>query len=258
MNDPIPGGHFLVARKIYRSKIWLKHPFYLKIFLWIIGNASHADHVKNGRKYKRGELITTYDEIIKSAAYYFNRQHIVPTLKQVRTILEWLESEGMIIVEPLRSNDPDHLNNLGTPMDRTGAYVGLRIIVVNYDTYQDSKSYKGRDLGTPSHELGHNNNNGTRMGKDIYAQNFLIFYKAYPRHVAKKPAYKAWRQLEKAEDIETLLPILLDAIAKQKQAKETAKAKGEFSPEWPYPATWLNGERWKDEVEIKKRWDHAD
>lgn len=57
--------------------------------------------------------------------------------------------------------------------------------------------------------------------------------------------------------MKALLPTILNAIAKQKQAKETAKANGEFFPEWLYPATWLNGRRWEDEVIVKKRWDHA-
>ncbi|MFO8164516.1 MAG: hypothetical protein R6T98_08275 [Desulfatiglandales bacterium] len=257
MNEHIPGGHFLVARKIYRSNIWLKHPFYLKIFLWIIGNASHADHEKNGRRYKRGELITTYDEIIKGAAYYFNKQHIVPTLKQVRLILQWLEKEGMINVKPIRKIEPNQRLTGADPGARTRAYVGIRIIVINYDPYQDSKNYKGRDKGRPSVQLGHDNKNGTTMDKNIYAQNFLKFYERYPQHVAKKQAYQAWQKLEETEDMETLLPLLIDAIEKQKQAEETAKANGEFVAKWPYPATWLNGRRWEDEVEIEKRWDHA-
>jgi hypothetical protein len=93
--------------------------------------------------------------------------------------------------------------------------------------------------------------------KEIYGQNFLSFWKPYPNKVAKKKAYEAWQKLEKKEDMEALLPTLLDAIEKQKQAKEIKKANGEFVSEWPHGATWLNGRRWEDEVEIKKRWDHA-
>ena len=75
--------------------------------------------------------------------------------------------------------------------------------------------------------------------------------------VAKKTAYKVWQKLGKIEHMETLLPTLLDAIEKQEQAKRRAKANNEFIPEWPHAATWLNGRRWEDELEIKKRWDHA-
>jgi hypothetical protein len=254
MNETIPGGSFLIARKIFKSKIWLKHPFYLKIFLWILGNANYSDQQKHGYIYKRGELIITYDEIIKGADYYFNRQHIVPTLKQVRIILQWLESEGMIIVEPLRANDPTQRLTRADPRARTRAYLGIRIIVVNYNTYQDSKSYKGRDKGRPSVQLGHNTNKEQERN-NIYGQKFLSFWKAYPNRVAKKKAYEAWQKLEKKEDMEALLPTLLDAIEKQQQAKETLKAKGEFVSEWPYPATWLNGKRWEDEIDVKQGYD---
>ena len=268
----IPGGCFLVARKIFKSGIWLKHPFYLKTWLWILGQANHADHKKNNRTYRRGELITTYDEIIKGVAYYFNRQHIVPPLKQVRIILKWLVSNGMIGVQPLRQNDVERLTGADPRADlqmrtradlkpQTRAYLGVRIIVINYDTYQDLKNYKGRpsneNQGIPSVQLGHNNKNGTRKKDNIYSQNFLNYWKAYPNRAAKKKAFEAWQKLEKKEDMETLLPILLDAIERQKQAKEIKKANGEFVSEWPNPATWLNGRRWEDEVEIKKRWDHA-
>ncbi len=192
MNESIPGGSFLVARKIYKSKIWLKHPFYLKVWLWILGNANHSDHQKNGRMYRRGEVVTTYDEIIKGTAYYHNRQHIVPTLKQVRIILQWLEAERMIIVQPLRENDPIQRPTGADPRAETRAYIGIRIIVVNYDTYQDLKNYKGRHQGRPSVPQGHNNKN-VKNDKDIYGQNFLSFWKGYPKKVAKKKPLKHGR-----------------------------------------------------------------
>jgi hypothetical protein len=55
--------------------------------------------------------------------------------------------------------------------------------------------------------------------------------------------------------MEALLPILLDAIERQKQAKESKRAKGEFVADWPHAATWLNGSRWEDEIEIKQGYD---
>ena len=252
MIEPIPGGSFLIARKIFKSKIWLKPPFYLKTFLWIFGNANYSDRQKHGYSYKRGELITTYDEIIKGVSYYHNRHHTLPTLKQIRRILEWLETEVMIIVQPLRNNELGLTR--ADPRAQTRAYVGIRIIVVNYDTYQDIKNYKGRHKGRPSAQQGHNTNKEQERN-NIYAQNFLSFYKAYPNRVAKKKAYEAWQKLEKKEDMEALLPALLNAIEKQQQAKETLKAKGEFVSNWPYPATWLNGKRWEDEIEIKQGYD---
>jgi len=168
----------------------------------------------------------------------------------------------MITLQPLRQNDVERPTRADPRADLeplTRAYLGVRIIVINYDSYQDLKNYKGRpsnkNQGIPSVQQGHNNKNDTRKKTNIYSQNFLNYWKEYPNRVAKKKAHEAWNKLEKAEDMETLLPILLDAIENQKKAKETLKAKGEFVSEWPHGATWLNGRRWEDEIEVKQGYD---
>jgi hypothetical protein len=156
MGEQIPEGGFIVARKIFKSDIWIKDPMYLKIWIWIVGKANHSNNKKKGRTYKRGEFVTTYNDIVKDTAYYYNRKHILPSIKQIRIILKWLETAGMIRVEPLTSQ----LGLTGAdPTARTRAYVGIKIIVIKYDTYQKLDNYKGRDKGRPSVQQGHNNNN---------------------------------------------------------------------------------------------------
>ena len=163
MSERIPGGSFLVARKIFDSEIWLKPPIYQRTWLWILGHANHSDYQKNGRIFKRGEVITTYNKLIQAMLYYNNHKAITPTIKQVRIILKWLESQGMIIVEPLRVQRLTRADPGADPIVGTRAYVGIKIVVVNYSTYQDLESYKGRpkkvnkDRGLS--QLGHNNKN---------------------------------------------------------------------------------------------------
>lgn len=148
----IPGGSFLVARNIYASGIWRKPPQYLKAFLWLIGNAAfESGHTYKGHTLSRGQLITTYSEITEVLAYQFNKTINRPTQKEIRMILAWLQLENMILVQPAISGTSP---NQGRPSALTRAYVGLLISIINYDTYQDSKSYKGRDKGRPSDELG--------------------------------------------------------------------------------------------------------
>ncbi len=155
MDKYIPEGGFTIARKIFDSGIWSKPPLYFKVWVWIIGSANHSDRTKGGYKYKRGELVTSYDEIIKANAHFYNRRHIFPTMKQIRIILEWLQKKGMIAAKPLKSE----LERTGadTTAD-TRAYIGLKIIVINYNTYQDIKNYWGRHHGRDLNEQGHNNN----------------------------------------------------------------------------------------------------
>lgn len=77
-------------------------------------------------------------------------------------------------------------------------------------------------------------------GKDC-SDLFNKFWTAYPKHIAKQSAVKAF---EKLKPDEKLLEAMLKAIARQKESKQWEKDGGAFIP---YPATWLNQRRWEDE-----------
>jgi len=241
----IVGGAFLLARVIYLSRIWLKPPLFLKVFVWLIGNANYSDQEKNGRLYKRGELTTTYAELINAMRHYENRATISPTIKQIRIILAWLESEGMILVSPLQI---ERLTG-ADPTAYTRAYVGIKIAIVNYDTYQSQENYKGRHQGKPSSRLGHNNNNEEikriNTMSELDHSDFELFYKSYPKREARTKALHAWTKLHPDNNLQQ---IILNAIEKQKLHKSGLKSRNEFCPEWPMPATWLNQRRWEDEI----------
>jgi hypothetical protein len=68
---------------------------------------------------------------------------------------------------------------------------------------------------------------------------FDEFWKAYPRHIDKQKARKAWAKLRPPP-----LKAILDALTWQRDLADWRKDQGEFVP---YPATYLNGRRWEDE-----------
>src|SRR5690349_13399865 len=68
---------------------------------------------------------------------------------------------------------------------------------------------------------------------------FADFWKAYPRRIARKPAEKAWSKINASE-----YPKIFEALPKHKN--EWKRDGGKYIP---YPATWLNQERWNDELE---------
>lgn len=73
-------------------------------------------------------------------------------------------------------------------------------------------------------------------------ERFEVFWKKYPRHIAKKNALKAWSRLN-----------VDDALCQKiMHALERALVTLQWqNPQYiPHPATWLNGERWNDEVEL--------
>ena len=75
---------------------------------------------------------------------------------------------------------------------------------------------------------------------------FDRFYSAYPKHVGREPALQA---LGKLEPDERLTAVIRTAVENQKRWRaEQATNPKAFIPEWPNPATWLNGKRWTDET----------
>ena len=71
---------------------------------------------------------------------------------------------------------------------------------------------------------------------------FDIFWQHYPRHESKS---KARESFLKAIKKGVTLDVLIDAIEKHKQSAQWQKDGGQYIP---YPATWLNQQRWEDEM----------
>ena len=73
------------------------------------------------------------------------------------------------------------------------------------------------------------------------------FWVAYPRRQAKKDAEAAWRKLNPDRG---LIDGILRDVQRRKSSQEWQKDGGKFIP---LPATYLNGSRWEDEIEIDNR-----
>jgi hypothetical protein len=73
---------------------------------------------------------------------------------------------------------------------------------------------------------------------------FDEWYRNYPRKVAKGAARKAW---EKTEKIRPPLEKMLKVLELQKKTEQWRSEGGKYIP---HPATYLNQERWDDELEV--------
>lgn len=74
--------------------------------------------------------------------------------------------------------------------------------------------------------------------------DFETFWLLYPRRVAKKDAQKAWSKLSESDRFDAIVA-LADWI-------RVWRARGD-DQYTPYPASWLNGERWTDELPPEHR-----
>lgn len=75
--------------------------------------------------------------------------------------------------------------------------------------------------------------------------SFESFWDVWPKtkKKGKKMAKKAWI---KANPDETLCKTIIQAVKTQSKTEDWTKNNGQFIP---LPATWLNGERWEDEIQ---------
>ena len=71
---------------------------------------------------------------------------------------------------------------------------------------------------------------------------FESFWNEYPNRKGKGKAREAFKKAIKKTGISTMV----EAVRKQRQGSQWKKDEGRYIP---YPATWLNQERWEDEVD---------
>lgn len=135
-----------------------------------------------------------------------------------------------------------------TTYKRDGKEITERIIrVVN----KLNRYLENDDLGIKYIKGGYLENakeSNTIISNTIYNTNALFedFWKAYPKKVKKKNARDKFLKLKVDEELFNVIINKLEAFKKTEQWK---KDNGKFIP---YPDTWLNQERWEDEIEVKK------
>lgn len=102
-----------------------------------------------------------------------------------------------------------------------------------------------RNAYIASREVGGTPNSSSLKKKrsdSVADPRFDQFWSAYPRKAAKGDALKVWLRL-KVDD--AMLAQILAAVEAQKSSDQWRRNGGQFVP---YPATWLNGQRWQDEA----------
>jgi uncharacterized protein YdaU (DUF1376 family) len=102
------------------------------------------------------------------------------------------------------------------------------------------KASAERRFNTCSTDVQLTNNHKPITNNQEYIDRFDIFWKQYPRKVAKPNALKSWLKI-KPDDV--VLKKMLDAINHQQLPSKEIQFV-------PHPATWLNAKRWEDEISV--------
>ena len=90
--------------------------------------------------------------------------------------------------------------------------------------------------------INDNKSSNKKGAKEILLERFEEFWALYPKKVGKGKAKESWL---KKKPSETLHQKILAAVESAKNSREWLSENGKYIP---HPTTWLNQERWDDEL----------
>ena len=124
----------MIARQILNSGIYNKPPLYVKVWLYLLCRANHADY----KGLRRGQLWTSIPEIQDACHYYIGYRRVTPTIKEVRSVFDFLRN-------PYEGEDEGHTK--GAMIVTAKGTHGTLVTVCNYSIYQDFRAYEGQGDG---------------------------------------------------------------------------------------------------------------
>lgn len=226
------------ARQIEQSAVAHMPPCTREVWDYLLANANHVDRKYLGFTIKRGQLFRSYSEIREALHWMIGWRKMTYNESQMKRAMKNLREALMIDTQ----KEPR----------------GVLITVLNYGAYQNPKNYEEtkesateRSIDEPltNHSRPSINKNvknyknvkNKELTNNMSEKDFEQFWSAYPRKNNKKKAKDKFMRLKK-----DLLDQILNAVEKQK-----------LSDQWqrgivPHPTTWLNGERWEDELQTQK------
>lgn len=211
-------NYFIINRTLLNSDRWLSEKF-TRAQAWIdlIGLAQHTKGFFRVRGIKvdlnRGQL--GYSQLSLSKRWSWSRNKVKRYLKE-------LENDGDLIQQ----------NNTVTTV----------ITVKNYNLWQGNDTTNDTTEGQQKDNKRTTYNNDKKKKNDnIYMTDidFNLFWDTYPRKIGKTNAKNKFLKI-KRELLEKIMSSLKNYILTEQWSKDT-----QFIP---HPTTWLNGERWNDEI----------
>lgn len=179
----------------------------------------------HGVKLERGEILTNQTEISKNCGL---------TRQQVRTVLDRLKATNKITIR--REGKNSIVKVIDYACETGSNHVNNQLSTTCQPDCNQTSLLKEEDK-----EVKEPKNARVREGEWL-EKSFGQFWSAYPKKTSKQQAFKAWDKLKPDED---LLSRILASLERQKKSVQWTKDGGQYIP---YPATWLNGRRWEDDL----------
>lgn len=155
------------------------------------------------------------------------------TDRSVRTAIKWLSERGYIEIIPRKNTSNFYIITSMKELDMDHEEKSSSEVVSNITKLDIAKSRKA--IITSAEKVSH----------PLQTPTFQAFWEAYPRGIGKGSARTAFA---KALKLSSANEIIQGAIAYSQHCKEMGTEKKYI----PHPSTWLNAERWEDDLESEK------
>ena len=184
---------------------------------------------------------------VRLALKTFESYGMIEIIDNVITIPNWEKHQNLDSLEKKREYDKQYQSNKRMQQKLLIEEKNRNNIVrASYDsqtTVVPLEKELEEDIDIEEKENPKEKENNTRTSSASCDAFFDSFWKSYPK---KKGKDKCMRWFSSHKVTEELLEQMLQAIEEQKKSNDWQKDNGQFIP---YPYTWLNQGRWKDEVE---------
>lgn len=120
------------------------------------------------------------------------------------------------------------------------------ISICKWKEYQGGDNNNDNNKITSRQQQDNTNKELKNNNKEEYIRTFELFWKEYPNKSAKKKALESWLKIKPESE---LAEVIILAVERHKTIPSWKKDNGEYIP---HATTWLNQERWNDEIESKK------
>jgi len=214
--------------KLHRSLLdweWYSDINATRLFVHLIIKANHVDKRWQGHEIKRGQLITSYQNLAAETGL---------SVKQVRVALNKLKNTGEVASKS------------------TNKFTLLTL--VKYGVYQYSEVSNGTQQGkqvankgqaegkrgaSKGQQLKNDKNYKNERTKEDIDREFEIFWNLYSKKTGKEKALTKWGRLSDDDRMKIFshVPLYVAATPEKRFRKD--------------PLTYLNGKHWEDEIETK-------
>lgn len=191
----------------------------------------------------------------------FNAPHWAAETIKGNQVWYWIANAKLAVELPLLTSKPDTIKRLMASLQKKGlinrSTDGRRTYIQITAKGKQWNSKEGREInpdlpgkniptkaGNISPRLD-NHLSGNQDHKEpvcVFSESFETFWKLYPKKVDKKKTLGLWLKLKPDQ---ALISTIMQSLGKYCISEGWTKDGGRFVP---HASTWLNAERWNDEV----------